>query len=159
MDGDAKGQVDAAIDLRARLVVEAYEWLGTPYRHQASAKGYGADCLGLIRGLWRFAYGQEPETPPPYTPDWVERDGGEPLLAAATAHMIEKPYKALLPADMLLFRIVPQGPAKHCGLYVGEGRFLHAYSGQAVTGSYLSEWWRTRIVGVFAFPSTHGDMS
>ena len=28
-------------------------WIGTPYRHQASLKGVGCDCLGLVRGVWR----------------------------------------------------------------------------------------------------------
>ena len=37
----------------------ARAWLGTPYRHQASVKGVGADCLGLVRGLWREVAGAE----------------------------------------------------------------------------------------------------
>ena len=36
-----------------RAAVIARKWLGTPYRHQASLRGEGADCLGLIRGVWR----------------------------------------------------------------------------------------------------------
>ena len=35
------------------VVVEARRWLGTPYLHQASECGVGADCLGLLRGVWR----------------------------------------------------------------------------------------------------------
>src|SRR5690606_25246620 len=61
---------------RARRVVEiAREWVGTPYRHQASAKGAGTDCLGLLRGVWREIYGAEPEPVPAYTADWSEPDG------------------------------------------------------------------------------------
>ena len=41
-------------------------WLGTPYRHQGSLKGVGCDCLGLVRGIWRELYGEEPETPGAY---------------------------------------------------------------------------------------------
>lgn len=36
---------------RAAIVAEARRWLGTPYRHQASVIGAGADCLGLVRGV------------------------------------------------------------------------------------------------------------
>jgi NlpC/P60 family putative phage cell wall peptidase len=50
-------------------VAEARLWLGTPYMHQASARGAGADCLGLLRGIWRALYGDEPEVVPPYTED------------------------------------------------------------------------------------------
>ncbi len=35
----------------AREVELARLWLGTPYVHQASTRGAGADCLGLIRGI------------------------------------------------------------------------------------------------------------
>ena len=38
---------------RAAIVAEARAWIGTPYRHQASLKGIGCDCLGLLRGIWR----------------------------------------------------------------------------------------------------------
>ena len=38
---------------RDAIVAEARAWIGTPYRHQASLKGVGCDCLGLVRGVWR----------------------------------------------------------------------------------------------------------
>ena len=119
---------DADIAQRARIVCEAFSWLDTPYRHQASSKGHGTDCLGLIRGIWRALAASEPARPPPYTPNWVESRADDPLLTASRRHLIEKPCTALLPGDMLLFRMVQDGPAKHCGVYVGEGRFVHAYS-------------------------------
>lgn len=57
---------------RAAIVAAARGWIGTPYRHQASLKGAGADCLGLVRGVWRELIGPEPETAPPYPRDWAE---------------------------------------------------------------------------------------
>ena len=50
---------------RARTVAAARLWTGTPYHHQASLRGVGCDCLGLVRGVWRDLYGAEPETVPP----------------------------------------------------------------------------------------------
>jgi NlpC/P60 family putative phage cell wall peptidase len=38
---------------RETIVAAARSWFGTPYHHQASVKGVGSDCLGLIRGIWR----------------------------------------------------------------------------------------------------------
>jgi NlpC/P60 family putative phage cell wall peptidase len=142
---------DEEIGRRAVIVAHAMEWIGTPYRHQASAIGQGADCLGLVRGVWRHLYGEEPEAPPPYTPDWTER-GGEPLRGAAERWLEPKDARRLLPGDVLLFRMVRDGPAKHCGVHLGEDRFVHAYSGRAVTASWLSRWWRERIVAAYAFP-------
>ncbi|MCK4713545.1 MAG: peptidase, partial [Marinosulfonomonas sp.] len=58
-----------------RVAELARGWIGTPYRHQASVKGAGADCLGLLRGIWCEVYGAEPEAVPAYTPDWSEPQG------------------------------------------------------------------------------------
>jgi NlpC/P60 family putative phage cell wall peptidase len=51
--------------LRKDIVAETRSWIGTPYRHQASLKGVGCDCLGLVRGVWRAVIGVEPETSAP----------------------------------------------------------------------------------------------
>ncbi|NHK29590.1 peptidase P60 [Parvularcula flava] len=137
---------------REEIVVAARDWLRTPYIHQASSKGAGTDCLGLVRGLWRELYGEEPEAPPPYTPDWIERHGDERLLAAASRWMVLRNDGALVPGDVVLFRVVPGGPAKHMGVLMGDDRFIHAYAGRAVCESWLSRWWKARIAGLYAFP-------
>ena len=63
---------------RAAVVAETLSWLGTPYRHQASLKGIGYDCLGLVRGgLARSSSAKSPERLPAYTPDWAEAGGIE----------------------------------------------------------------------------------
>ena len=63
-------------DFSARIVAAARSWIGTPYLHQASLKGVGCDCLGLVRGVWREVIGDEPEAPGAYSPAWAEADGG-----------------------------------------------------------------------------------
>ncbi len=136
---------------RADIVAEARDWIGTPYRHQASAKGAGADCLGLVRGVWRSIYGDEPEAPPPYTLDWAERAPDEPLLAAAQRRL-RPVMDAALPGDVLLFRMDARGPVKHCGVLVSDDRFVHAYSGRAVCETGFARWWRERLAAVFSFP-------
>jgi NlpC/P60 family putative phage cell wall peptidase len=70
------------------VVAEARSWIGTPYQHQASLKGVGCDCLGLVRGVWRATIGAEPEPMPPYAPDWAEAASGEPLVEAALRHLV-----------------------------------------------------------------------
>jgi NlpC/P60 family putative phage cell wall peptidase len=64
-------------------------WLGTPYHHQASCKGVGSDCLGLIRGIWRELYGSEPEAMPPYTRDWGDAARRRGLGLAALGVKVE----------------------------------------------------------------------
>lgn len=137
---------------RRAILAEAREWIGTPYQHQASAKGAGCDCLGLIRGVWRALYGQEPEAAPAYTPDWAERAGEETLLGAARRHLIEIAFERAAPGDVLLFRMDAQSPAKHAAILDEEARLIHAYWGRAVVRSRFAPWWRARCVGAFAFP-------
>ena len=137
---------------RDEALAVARTWLGTPYHHQASRKGVGADCLGLVRGVWRELYGREPELPPPYSADWAEATREETLLAAARRNLIEVSREDAAPGDVVLFRMVPEGPAKHAGILSEGGRFIHAYSGKAVTNSSLSRWWEARLVAAFTWP-------
>lgn len=137
--------------LRDAVLDEARTWIGTPYRHQASVKGAGCDCLGLVRGVWRAVLGEEPEQPGAYRPDWAERGGAETLLSAARRHLIEiAPPGA--PGDVVLFRFAQGCPAKHCAILSGPDRILHAWHGRAVCETALGPWWRRRIAGVYAFP-------
>lgn len=137
---------------RADVIAAASAWLGTPYVHQASAKGAGCDCLGLIRGVWRDLYGAEPELPPAYTPDWNERRKDEPLLSAARRNLVEKHTRDVEAGDIIIFRVARDGPAKHCGIATSPNAFIHAYAGRAVVESWMNRWWRQRIAGVFTFP-------
>ncbi|MFY0312354.1 peptidase [Leisingera sp. D0M16] len=111
----------------SRVVAAARGWIGTPYVHQASRRGAGCDCLGLIRGLWRELYGAEPEVPPAYTMDWSEPQGAEALWQAAARHLVAKPLRDAAPGDVLLFRMRDGSVAKHLGvqsktrIQIGEG--------------------------------------
>jgi NlpC/P60 family putative phage cell wall peptidase len=147
-----------------RIVTVARAWLGTPYQHQASVRGEGADCLGLLRGVWRELLGVEPERAPPYRPDWAEVGGDETLLGAARRWLREIPLDAARAGDVLLFRMAPGSPAKHCAiLSVGslagkeEPRMIHAYWGRAVVESWLGIWWRRRLVAAFAWPGASSE--
>jgi NlpC/P60 family putative phage cell wall peptidase len=127
-------------------------WIGTPYHHQASAKGIGTDCLGLVRGVWREIFGGEAEQPPAYARDWAEASGAETMLAAARRHMTEIDLGRLAPGDVVLFRLRPGMAAKHAAVVSGEGRMIHAMEGRPVAEVPLGPWWRRRIAAAFSFP-------
>ena len=137
-----------------RAVLEARCWIGTPYRHQASLKGAGADCLGLLRGVWRALYGAEPMAVTPYTADWSEASGREDLLDAAL-QLLKPAAPGFTVGDVLVFRMRVQGVAKHLGLVSQGGatpRFIHAYSGHGVVDVALTAPWQRRIAARLTFP-------
>ncbi|MTI03585.1 NlpC/P60 family protein [Roseibium sp. RKSG952] len=141
------------------IVAEAKRWLGTPYVHQASVRGAGADCLGLLRGVWRAVMGCEPEAVPVYSMDWSEPQGEERMWAAAQRHLVEKSAADMRVGDVLLFRMRDQSVAKHLGIVSADGavpRFIHAYSGHGVVENTLSDPWRRRVVACFEFPLENG---
>jgi NlpC/P60 family putative phage cell wall peptidase len=140
------------MSLRQAILAEARGWIGTPYMHQASVKGAGCDCLGLVRGVWRAMYGDEPEAAPPYTPDWAERVGAETLLEAARRHLIAIDRNAAAPGDVMLFRMDARSPIKHAAILDEDARIIHAYWGRAVVRSRFAPWWRARWAVTFQFP-------
>ena len=96
---------------REQIVAAARGWVGTPYHHQASVKGAGCDCLGLIRGVWRELLGAEPEAMPAYTRDWGDVTGAEPLLAAARRNLIAIDAASRLPATCSCSACRPASPS------------------------------------------------
>lgn len=136
----------------SRVVTAARGWIGTPYRHQASLRGAGCDCLGLVRGVWRELYGCEPENPPAYSRDWGEAEGGEMLWQAALRHLERVDNEA--PGDVLLFRMRAGAVAKHLGI-AAVATFIHAYSGHGVVESPLSPPWQRRVVARLRFPGAN----
>ncbi len=146
---------------RKKIVAIARSWIGTPYHHQASLRGVGTDCLGLVRGVYRELYGEEAETPPDYSPDWAEATGFETMLKAANRHLDRRDMTALDlekldGGDVLVFRLRPGMVAKHAAIVSTGQRMIHAIEGAPVSEVVLSDWWRRRIAGVFSFPGLSG---
>ena len=137
---------------RTRIITEARSWIGTPYRHQASLKGVGCDCLGLVRGVWRAVVGTEPERAPPYAPDWAEATGDEALAQAADRHLIAVALDQFAPGDVLLFRWRASLPAKHAAIVTASDKMVHAHDGAAVAEVALAPWWRRRLAYAYRFP-------
>lgn len=139
-------------DTRARAVAIARTWIGTPYHHQASLRGVGCDCVGLIRGIYRELTGVEPDAVSPYTRDWAEATGEETLLAAARRHLVEIDRVEARPGDVLVFRYRSGNVAKHAGLLASGGTLIHALERSTVSEVALCGWWRRHTAGAFAFP-------
>lgn len=133
------------------IVAIARSWIGTPYVHQASVKGAGCDCLGLLRGVWRELNGEEAEDIPPYLPDW-DAPGGEILRDGLARHLSPIALAAIAPGDVVLFRMVPRASARHCAI-VGDKdgvlTLIHARQNKRVGEEPLSPFWRRKLAYAF----------
>jgi len=157
----------------ARIIKATRRWIGTPYHDQASVKGVGCDCLGLIRGVWREVVGDEPLDDtgpvPPYSRDWGEAGPVEVLAEAARAAMQELEVSEARTGDVILFRMRAGAIAKHCGILSGVAQgarphrsarthhFIHAYERTGVIEQELTPAWQRRIAFAFRFPAPIPD--
>lgn len=136
------------------VVAAARLWIGTPYHHQASLRGVGADCLGLVRGVWRDLYGEEAERPPGYSRDWGEASGEETLIRAATRHLVPRDKKRVEPGDVLIFRMRAGAIAKHAAVLATPTTIIHAMEDRIAAEIPFGAWWRRRLAAVYSFPGT-----
>ncbi len=95
------------------ILFHAFSLVGTPYRYGGSSPSTGFDCSGLIHYVYREAAGLTlPRTTAGlYALDPPRRAAREPLQAG----------------DLVLFAMSGRR-VDHAGIYVGDGRFLHAPS-------------------------------
>jgi NlpC/P60 family putative phage cell wall peptidase len=137
-----------------QIIVHARSWIGTPYMHQASLRGVGCDCLGLLRGVWREVYGEEPYAVAPYSADWAEASQQEALAEAARQYLVEIPLVDFGRGDVILFRWRSGSPAKHCAIATSKETMVHAHDGASVAEVAISPWWRRHLAYAFRFPGT-----
>lgn len=133
------------------VVSAAQGWLGTPYRHRASTVGAGCDCLGLLRGVWRTLYGEEPVAVPPYRVNWRGRNADPALRLAAEQYLVTE-ERAPQPGQVVLFKLAGAREPHHCAILIAPHRFIHAQEHLGVVEANLTPGWARRISGRYSFP-------
>jgi NlpC/P60 family putative phage cell wall peptidase len=127
-------------------------WLGTPYHHQASLKGIGTDCVGLVRGVYRELYGVEAPHLINYSVDWGDANGNEQMVEAANKFLEPVPLDQLDAGVVALMRWKEARVAKHCMILTGKRTAIHAYNRAPVTEIDLNDWWLNKLVYAYVFP-------
>lgn len=112
------------------VTVQAISLVGTPYRFGGNTPDAGFDCSGLITYVYRTSAGVlAPRT----------------VASLATWGQVV-PAAAVRSGDLVVFS--PNGVGSHAGIYVGEGRFVHAPSsgGEVRLDSLRSSYWARQPV-------------
>lgn len=111
------------------VLFRALGLVGTPYRYGGNTPDSGFDCSGLIGFVYRDAAGLQ--------------------LPRSTRELIRLPVppvprQALSAGDLVFFATSGGGQVSHAGIYVGEGRFVHAPSsgGTVRLDSLSSRYWQ-----------------
>jgi cell wall-associated NlpC family hydrolase len=128
---DAASFLDRLSARFKRLVEQAMTYLGTPYRRGGTTRR-GVDCSGLVGAV----YGEQGLD----LPRTAAQQFAEGVAVAASD---------LRPGDLVFFRDTYKRGISHVGIYIGDGRFLHAAGRRhGVIVSELSRpYYRTRYAG------------
>ncbi len=103
------------------VVAEAQSWLGTPFIWQASTKGRGCDCKGLVSGVARALDLPGADSLHANMANYASVDSTV-LLEGLSANMdkVDQPE----PGDVLVMKM--KGRPHHLGI-LGYGEVIHTY--------------------------------
>ena len=137
---------------RAAVVEETRRWIGTPWHHQASVRGIGCDCIGLVVGVAAAVGVREAEF---WRADVKYRAYGplplpDKLLAACSEYLDSIPVSSARRGDVLLMTFMKE--PMHFGILTeDEPQYMaHGYQrfGQ-VREHALDKIWRRRVLMAF----------
>ncbi|MDF7676175.1 C40 family peptidase [Neisseriaceae bacterium ESL0693] len=113
------------------ILMRSMSLIGTPYRYGGSSRQQGFDCSGMVQYVYQTAL----NVPLPRT----ARD------IAAVSRKI--PVRNLQVGDLVFFNTSGQ-PYSHMGLYIGQGKFIHAPSSRGVirTASLDQAYFKQRFI-------------
>jgi cell wall-associated NlpC family hydrolase len=118
-------------DLRGSIALMALSMIGVPYRYGGADPRDGFDCSGLVY----YAYMRHAQPVPRTSREQYEAADKIPIEQAAAG-------------DLLFFQ--DQADLSHVGIYLGDGRFVHApSSGHTVSIAKMdSPYYRQHLVAV-----------
>jgi len=139
-EAPASQQMPANVNERVQSVLaQALAQIGIRYRWGGTAPSTGFDCSGLVKYVFQTALGIEL---PRVSREQAQR--GQPV-----------DRQELTPGDLVFFS--RRGKViNHVGIYLGDGRFVHApRTGRDVTISNLSGYWYQRFLRARRVPALH----
>jgi cell wall-associated NlpC family hydrolase len=103
--------VRQARDMASDLVLSAMNFLGVPYRRGGNSADEGFDCSGFTRHIFESSIGLA-------LPRRADQQAGHASLLAVKR-------EELRPGDLVFFNTMRRA-FSHVGIYMGEGKFIHA---------------------------------
>ena len=134
------GEVSDKMEAKAsELVINAMTFLGVPYKRGGTDAATGFDCSGFVRAIFEQTAGLV-----------LPRRANE---QAAAAQKIDR--ADLQPGDLVFFNTMRRA-FSHVGIYVGEGKFIHAPKpgAEVRVESMNVKYWQQRFDGARRVPAS-----
>ena len=121
-------------DTASDLVMQAMNFLGVPYRRGGNTAEQGFDCSGFTRFVFENSIGL-------VLPRRADQQ-------AQTAGLQSVKREELKPGDLVFFNTMRRA-FSHVGIYVGEGKFIHAprTGGEVRVEDMRAAYWAKRFNG------------
>jgi len=121
-------------DQASGMVLSAMNFLGVPYRRGGSSATAGFDCSGFTRHIFESSLGL-------LLPRRVDDQASAPGLVAVKRDELQ-------PGDLVFFNTLKR-TFSHVGIYVGEGKFIHAprAGGEVRVEDMGFRYWAKRFTG------------
>lgn len=125
-------KINSFTDRAANLAIQAMSLVGIHYQRGGSSPENGLDCSGLVRYVFKEAWGAE-----------------LPRTSAEISKMGENIDKQdLQPGDLVFFNTLKH-TFSHVGIYLGDNKFIHSPSagGKVRVESMDLSYWKARFNG------------
>lgn len=144
---------------RADIVSASRQWLGTRWHHQASVKGVGCDCIGLVAGVARSLglQGGEEFANDPAVKGYGREPDVEMLLAACNRYLIPIDLRAALMGDIYLMNF--NGQPRHFAIISRRypDQLVHAYAqARKVVENGMNAVWQARLHSAWSYKGISG---
>ncbi len=131
---EASPLVQQVRDVASDLVLSAMNFLGVRYRRGGNSAETGFDCSGFTRYVFEHSVGL-------VLPRRADQQ-------AQQAGLLPVPREELKPGDLVFFNTMRRA-FSHVGIYVGDGRFIHAprSGGEVRIEDMRQSYWARRFNG------------
>ncbi|MEL7167362.1 MAG: hypothetical protein AAGL96_18000 [Pseudomonadota bacterium] len=136
----------------ALVLAHARAWVGTPFIRRGDLRGAGADCIGLVRGIYRELTGRTVAAPA-WRDDWP-LEPTEQILDGLSAHAVRVP-KDTVSGRIVTFRIGHKRAA-HVAILTDAGS-IHAWEVGGVKET--APFYGREITSAWALPCPEGCVS
>lgn len=131
-----------------QVVAAAETWVGTPFHAQASVKGVGCDCKGLVAGVARDLGRGEADSWAALTADYDISRVPVEQLRAGLEELFDRVDGQAIAGDILLLRVGVR--LQHLAIHAGEGpqgpEMIHCWArgAQKVVRCPIGSYWQVQ---------------